>query len=171
MELNGLDTINWSLWPQPERNKPTTIQAVLRDASRVDSLLEQRDAYNEIMFAVGNNHGGTFYPVVLPALPFFQVMLRDGNELVKEMVLDVLTDLAGSFFPEPGFEEWNSRSGETICLKSAVVQGIREMLPEIRACRTPAGHVHSSRISPAARANDLARDLERYLNGIACEQS
>lgn len=57
-----------------------------------------------MLFALGNDHAGTYYPVVLAALPFLGAILREGGLAARLRTLDVLLDLRGSFEPEPFFE-------------------------------------------------------------------
>jgi hypothetical protein len=52
----------------------------------------------------GNDHAGTYYPVVLSVVPFLAEILREGEETARLITLDVLLDLLASFHPEPAFE-------------------------------------------------------------------
>jgi hypothetical protein len=64
-----------------------------------------------MLYALGNNHAGTYYPVALAAVPFLGAILRDGGPTARLRTLDVLVDLVGSFAPEPGYEVIETSAG------------------------------------------------------------
>lgn len=100
--LEGLDDLPWAEYAQPAGNTALTVPAALRalaDAQDNDRL----GSYHRFLYALGNNHAGTYFPVVLPALPFLGEILH-GSPVARLRALDVLIDLIGSFIPEPGHE-------------------------------------------------------------------
>ena len=97
-----MDTPDAARFPQPEWNDADSVEEALealRTAQDDASALEAQDRF---LWAVGNNHAGTFHPVVLATLPRLDQLLRGGNSWTQHAVLECLIDLAGSFVPAEG---------------------------------------------------------------------
>lgn len=110
--LENLDTVAWSALAQPEWNVPDEVPRSLRALAASDSLQTADTAYQRVLYAIGNNHAGTYYPVVLPVLAFLGEILREGSDWSRVATLDVLIDLLTSFAPEPGHELVRSPEGD-----------------------------------------------------------
>ncbi|MEZ4361915.1 MAG: hypothetical protein R3B48_17120 [Kofleriaceae bacterium] len=104
----ALDELPWSRYPQPEWNKVDTVPQAIR--ALADGTNPDRE-YGLILYAVGNDHCGSYFPVVLPVIPFLGEILRGTALVARLRTLDVLLDLIRSFGPEPGYEEVESPSG------------------------------------------------------------
>lgn len=102
--LEALDQVPWASQPQPSWNRPDSVPAALRLLNSASTPVEAQTAYNQVLYAFGNNHAGTYYPVVIRAVPFLAELLSHNVAAVREVTLDVLIDLVGSFAPEPGFD-------------------------------------------------------------------
>jgi hypothetical protein len=98
------DFPNLSDFQQPKWSNPTRLIKALNQIESASKRQESDDAYIAILSAMGNNHQGTYCPVVLAVLPFFEKMLQDGSDWTKFTVLEALFDLCCSFCPEAGFE-------------------------------------------------------------------
>jgi len=98
----------------------TAFDAVLNAADEQSS----EKAYHDLLFAVGNNHAGTYYSVVLGVLPAVGVVLCEGAPWSKHAVLEALIDLYVSFEPENGQEIYCERS-----LKDTVDEAIGVLRP------------------------------------------
>lgn len=108
--LKGLDEVDWASYAQPAWNTVDDVPRAIRALADGADLDRQR-AYHRMLYALGNEHAGTYFPVVLPAIAFFGEILR-GPELVARLrTLDVLIDLVGSFVPEHGHDEVDSQTG------------------------------------------------------------
>ena len=57
-------------------------------------------AYDALLWAVGNNHAGTYTASVLDLLPPVQEVLDHGQPWSRHAALEALIDLYGSFEPE-----------------------------------------------------------------------
>jgi hypothetical protein len=154
--LEMLDRFNWAEIPQPAGNSlsevPDALRAVMQAANEKDAEI----AYHRLLFAVGNDHCGTYCPVVLPVIPFLGEVLRGGSSIARETTLDVLFDLVCSFSPEPEFETVFSPSGQEMPLQAALLNAVAELKPQISACA-------SSAVS-SSRESSLARELLSELN-------
>lgn len=58
--LDGLDTISWDDLPQPEWNGPSEVPKALRAIATIANQRDAQDAYNRFLYALGNNHAGTY---------------------------------------------------------------------------------------------------------------
>lgn len=108
--LGGLDQVRRERFVQPARNAVDAVPAAIRAlADGTDQ--DRRRAYHRLLYALGNDHAGTCFPVVLPAVEFLGEVLRDGALVARLRTLDVLLDLLGSFWPEPAYEEVETDRG------------------------------------------------------------
>jgi hypothetical protein len=153
MKLIGLDEFDWSKWDQPKSNKPADIVDALRAACRATVREQVYLSSTRILRVVGNESKRTYYPVVLAVLPFLKTMLIDGNMHVREIVMEVLVDLAGEFRVDPGFEEWKTSGGAR--LGAAVAEALKGFRPQARA--------FLSADTATTRVRDLAEAFERLL--------
>ena len=110
---------NFDTFPQPGWNTPDSVSLALESAANADSETASWSSYNQLLYALGNNHAGTYYPVALAALPSIERILCDGSPWAQHSVLNVLVDLHGSFEPEVGHEMYRGSS-----LSSQLKQGI-----------------------------------------------
>jgi hypothetical protein len=99
MELSDLQD-----YPQPEWNDPGSVHAALGAIQRVHDEPSAIEACDRFLWAVGNNHSGTFYPVVLAALPQLEQTLLHGGAWAQRVAMEALIDLGGTFMPEAGHE-------------------------------------------------------------------
>ncbi len=108
--LDGLENVRWDLEAQPPSNAKDEVTNALRALSAASPETSD-EAYSRMLYALGNNHAGTYYPVALAAVPFLGAILREGCPTARLRTLDVLIDLVGSFAPEPGFEVVETSAG------------------------------------------------------------
>ena len=120
--LDRINAVPWGHYAQPEWNKPNSIAEALAKVVRADP-----GAYNSLLYAVGNNHAGTYYPVLLAVLPFLEEILHVGEPASQRVALCVLDDLFASFQPEPGFEEFDPPEGGTQRVEAAFKQRIHQL--------------------------------------------
>lgn len=138
MELpHLLDRINafpWSKYAQPGWNKPSSIGDALAKLVRADSA-----AYDSVLYAVGNNHGGTYYPVLLPVMPFLEEVIERGESLPQRAALCVLDDLFASFHPEPGHELADVGDGTKVDVEAAFRQRMHSLRPALERIASEGG--------------------------------
>lgn len=95
---------DFSQFPQPESNESNTIQDALEALRTAHNLDSANEAYDRFLWSVGNNHSGTFYPVVLAVLPQIEQILTNSGGWAQRAAMESLIDLCGSFVPESGHE-------------------------------------------------------------------
>ncbi|RKG92733.1 hypothetical protein [Corallococcus terminator] len=101
--LEGLEHIRWDQEVQPSWNTPDEVPQALRALAAATP--ETGDAvYSRVLYALGNNHAGTYFPVVLAVVPFLGELLREGSATTRIQTLEILIDLIASFDPDPDFE-------------------------------------------------------------------
>ena len=103
--LRQIESIPWSEYAQPEWNKPQSVALALANAATAEDASSCSVVYDRVLYAIGNNHAGTYYPVLLAALPVFESMLSGQAYWPQRGALCILDDLFASFHPEPGFEK------------------------------------------------------------------
>ena len=101
MPLHNLDQ-----FPQPESNESGSVEAALAALRAAHDESTANEAYDAFLWAIGNNHAGTFYPVVLGALPEIEQILTSGKAWAQRAVMESLIDLGGSFTPEQGHDTY-----------------------------------------------------------------
>jgi hypothetical protein len=155
--LEELGEVAWSVHAQPDGNQPDAVPTSLRALATSSTQDESRAAYNTFLFAVGNNHAGTYFPVVLAALPFLGEVLRLGGDWARIAVLDILIDLNGSFAPAPGFERIIGAPGDMRQLEDALHRETARLSPLVRAAFS-------------AGATKVERELAGELLGLLTEK-
>jgi hypothetical protein len=141
--FEGLDLVKWDSIPQPEWNRADEVPSALRALAVASSDADSWDAYNRLLYATGNNHAGTYYPVALDVVPFLGEVLIHGQLYPRLRALDVLIDYFASFSPEPGYEEVPAPDGTPVplreTLQSVVVRVWNDVAPEVISRATDAG--------------------------------
>ena len=151
--LDGLESVRWELEAQPPSNGRDEVAKALRALS-VASPETSHAAYSRLLYALGNDHAGTYYPVALAAVPFLGGILRGGGPAARLRTLDALIDLIGSFAPEPGFEFVETSSGRRL-LADALKDEVLELSSEVERL---------SLVAASPEEAKLARDLLSLLH-------
>jgi hypothetical protein len=149
--LERLNKIAWSALAQPGGNDADAIPRALAFLANCDSHDEAVRAYHRVLYAIGNDHAGTYYPAVLETIPFLGEIVERGPDVAREAALDALIDLVGSFCPEPGFETVITSHASTSDLKALVLHCARKLRALVQATAASS--------SPQSRSGQLARDL------------
>ena len=69
--LETVDLIDSSRRQRPADGRQGAVAGALRAFAFATSDDAAQDAYHRVLWAVGNNHRGSFFPIVLDAVPFF----------------------------------------------------------------------------------------------------
>jgi len=99
--LDTVDRIELSQRQRPANGQPGDVAAALKALAFAASEEAAQAAYHRMLYAVGNDHRGSYFPIVLDAVPFFGEILESGTRRSRARTLDVLVDLVGSFGPDP----------------------------------------------------------------------
>lgn len=101
-----MEVLTLDQFPQPEHNDRGSVKAALEALRDARDEASAAEAYDAFLWAVGNNHAGTFYPVVLAVLPEVEKLLVEGEYWAQRATIEALIDLGGSFAPEEGYETY-----------------------------------------------------------------
>jgi hypothetical protein len=146
--LETVDRIEFSRRQRPSHAVPGETSAALKALAFAESDAAAERAYHRVLFAVGNDHCGSYFPIVLDAIPYLGEILRGGTPHARARALDVLIDLVGSFGPDPDVVTQDGvRPDDLPDLLRERIEGFRPTLEILRADPS-APHVQA-----------LARDL------------
>jgi hypothetical protein len=136
-------------FPQPESNDPGAIAAALEALRRASDAASADEAADAFLWAVGDNHAGTFYPVVLGVLPEIERIILDGGAWAQRAVMESLIDLGGSFIPQAGHEAY---------LGASVQDTLKAFIQSLRPHLVPLRDTGDGRAQSAADLLDLIDD-------------
>ncbi|MGG9963736.1 hypothetical protein [Ferruginibacter sp. SUN106] len=101
--IGKINHINWSQFNEPEYYRPDNVVLSLTNLVNLRNEDEKWNIYNDVLFAVGNNHAGTYYPVITEVLPLVtRLLISSPHELVRNCILEILSEWYYSFEPDPG---------------------------------------------------------------------
>ncbi|GAB2814482.1 hypothetical protein [Ferruginibacter profundus] len=101
--IDEVTHINWSQFKGAEYYQPRNVVLSLTNLVYLRNEEEKWHIYNDVLFALGNNHAGTYYPVIAAVLPLITKLLQSSQyELVRNCILEILSEWYYSFEPEPG---------------------------------------------------------------------
>ncbi len=158
--LDTIDTIAWAAYPQPEWNQTDAIPCAIRALVNPPDEIAARKAYHAFLFAVGNNHAGTYFPVVLTTLPFLADILDHGSSLARLRTLDIFIDLLAAFEPEIGYENIPDLQGTIQPLAAMLFNSVFQIWNSRR---------HSFLVAHDAEAKKLAHELEETMTALQSE--
>lgn len=113
-------------YPQPEWNRSTSVIEALNEVMSANDEGSSSNAYNTLLYTLGNNHAGTYYPVVLAVIPALESILVQGQPWPQHTVLNALIDLCGPFEPEFGYDDYRD-----LPVTNSLIRMVAERLPLI----------------------------------------
>mgnify|MGYP003561688802 FL=1 len=141
--------LDLSHFPQPESNDSGSVEAALDGLRDAEDESAASEAYDAFLWAVGNNHAGTFYPVILGVLPEIEQILRNGKAWAQRAAMESLIDLGGSFVPEEGYENY---------LGAPVQQALNAFIRSMRQHVEPLANGNDARAKSAIDLLELIDD-------------
>ena len=136
---------DWASEPRSEWHAPENVPAALMRAWRGDAA-----TCRVLMDALAHDHAGSWYPVLLPAMPFLHGVLRHAPPDGASGVLALLGDLAGCFDADPETAHDVHRH------ELAFRDGLRALCPTVKTLAAHGGDV-------AGLATEVATDIEERL--------
>ncbi len=86
------DEVDWTAYPGPPEYNPKEVPVALRALGGATDQAEAQAAYQQFLFAVGNNHRGTLYACAPLTVSFLVAFVRAGSPWAKWAALECLTD-------------------------------------------------------------------------------
>ena len=127
---------HWHNYAQPEWNTETSVADALSGVWEASDLDLSARACNKLIYAVGNNHAGTYYPVLVEVTPFMdERFFRSGQPWSVRTVLSILIDLLASFEPAPGCETFNDQAGNSQMPANAFKESTHRLRPSVESDR------------------------------------
>ena len=136
--ISSVNSINWinlsdSLYYKPEKVPISLISLCCAENECKEGIYQIDDVEpdlllntkicNDMLFAIGNNHRGTYYSVVRRALPFILQVALYGNHIVaKNCAINILIDL---YYFCPDSDDFNDNSLESF-VKNTIKNAILE---------------------------------------------
>ena len=125
--LDKIQSTNWEEYNGPEYYNYKEVVPTLIGLTKVYTDEQNKQTYNNVLFTIGNNHAGSYYPAILKALPIIiKIAETTNNEIVRNCALNIIDDLYCCFGPESG--SYNKISTEEI--ENFVKYTIRNFIEE-----------------------------------------
>lgn len=180
--------IDWTQLPGPKWYKPTSVPKAFHALLLADDEASAREACNDMLFAVGNNHAGSLYPAAAVAVHEVLRIAEERTGWVRSAALDILSLLV-EFGAEPDFATFQRADGSVIDVELEIVlavchaapfflhvlgDGDMPVLDRIHALLVlDSGHVGPERISEvvskvllASPPSELERACTAYLDDL-----
>ncbi len=143
--FNAVDLVDWKKYNGPTYYDPEKLAKTLKRLASIaladtyassgeEGIAQNRLANsalcNDLLFAVGNNHAGVYYPAAIEAIDFIiQVAINGNNGISRGSAIDVLIDLF-AFWPSGQISSLSLSLEE---MKSIVNEKIRAIRPQLLA--------------------------------------
>jgi hypothetical protein len=87
-------SVRWEEYAGPEYYRPGELVEALIDLANFDQSRARHGLENKVLFAVGNNHAGTYYPAILEAADILiEIEQESGVPKSRKCAREILTDL------------------------------------------------------------------------------
>ncbi len=128
---HALNSINWEQYLGPKYYNPNEASLALHQLLNLNEEQDRSTIYNHVLSAIGNNHRGTYYPVIIDALDIIIGIAFNGkSEIARNCSLDMMIDLYCAFCPELG--TYNNLSFEELeTIVKSKVEATQEHLESI----------------------------------------
>ena len=138
--------VAWDSYPRPSYIKVCRVPEALRALYYADEKDDSKDVADQLSWAVGNDHCGSYYPVLLGALPFIEDVLRNGGIRSKSIALCFLYNILGHVLDQDcgGFTNSSGNSVDIDAEFRSCMAGLRPLLLDMVQ--------HEDKMSNLARA-------------------
>jgi hypothetical protein len=146
-----------SAYAMPEWSSPQKIEHSLAAIRDCTDQADSTAAYHRLLYAVGNDHAGIYYPVAVPVVRRLGEMLTTDNMWARRATLDALVDLSYSFAPSPGHYAMMLPDGSSVDTEHALRAAISNMRDKLST-------LASSRAS-GTDERSLASEILEWIDG------
>ena len=107
-----IHAIDWGEFSGPEYYSSEELIDALIHLNQYDESKAKLDLDNKVLFAVGNNHAGTYYPAILKAADIIiEIEQTSENEQARQCASVILN---GLYYFSPELGDYNKHSYEEI---------------------------------------------------------
>jgi hypothetical protein len=101
--IEQIKIVDWNEYLGPECYEPSKVTRAFTKFIELNDDNDSENTYDDVMFSVGNSHGGTYYPAMAKAISFIiKTALQSELEVARNCALGMLIDIYCSFGPELG---------------------------------------------------------------------
>lgn len=111
-------------FPGPRWYEPKSVPRALALLRSVRSEADARAAYDSVLFAVGNNHAGSLYPIATAAVHDILRIIAEQSGWSRSAALEILGELL-RFAPDPGFSTFRRGDGASVDVSLEIVLAVR----------------------------------------------
>ncbi|MBB6053585.1 hypothetical protein [Armatimonas rosea] len=126
------DQTDWSAYPAPEWSSPSLVPQLLKEIRDLkgNGSFSSASLPERFRNAVGNDHGGTVFPIALPAITcLISLLIQTENPFTQKCILGLFLDLP-CFFVET--EILTLPTGQQVELETAITSEFRSAIPRIQ---------------------------------------
>jgi hypothetical protein len=135
--LRAARSVNWAAYSMPPSAQwyhPDVVPAAFELLTTASSEEEGRDAYNSMLFAVGNNHAGCLYPAAVPATPLIVRVAREHEGWQRWAALEILIECLAF---DVDREQFTGPTGSVVHAKEAIIAATRDLHDDLLAMAQP----------------------------------
>ncbi|MBW8182161.1 hypothetical protein [Shewanella nanhaiensis] len=112
--INKLESIDWSQYCGPEYYDPDTVTPALLSLLYLENPSEANDVGDKLLFSIGNNHAGTYYPAILSALEIIIEIEQESKESIRKTCAGAVLGDLSSFEPDPDLGNYSGTTLEEL---------------------------------------------------------
>lgn len=147
--------------PQPVWNSPSSVADAIAAVRSAADRACSKQAYDQLLHALGNNHAGTYYPIAIAVIPALKNILESEATWPKVAVLEALIDLTGSFVPELGHDCMPGTNHSTRHAMREAVAGLLAVLESLTSDKlSEATQVRISASALILQLAEITRDRD-----------
>ncbi len=131
---------NYAEYAQPPWNYPNRVEHAIDSVRNANSEASAYAAYHEVLYAVGNNHAGTYCSVAVPVVAELLRTLTGSKPWAQFAAIEAMIDLTGSFKHEiSGFLISFPKGSAAIPIEQALVEQVASSAQALAAIAASGG--------------------------------
>jgi hypothetical protein len=111
---NKIERLDWKQYCGPEYYEPIKVAPALLDLLNLENPAEANSVGDNVLFSIGNNHAGTYYPVILSALDIIISIEQEASDSVRRICAQAILDDLSCFELDPDLGSFSDKSFEEI---------------------------------------------------------
>ena len=108
--INRIQSTDWNQFSGPEYYKPDEVAPALLSLLELDKSSHANEVGDNILYALGNNHAGTYYPVIFAALDLIISIEKDAPDSVIRICAKAILNDLSCFEPDPDLGDYEDHS-------------------------------------------------------------